>query len=157
MKDWEAAVAAMMYAKYSLSDAVTTIKTYKHAIYLIPAVILAFQKSNSFAATYIYNQGVQKGAVGISNNGSTNVVNMAKTTLQMVWMKAKAQQYADDDEIAGFYVFRGSTFDCPHLCDPQVGFHKKEDIGNFPPYHPHCCCGVMPIYKIKEETEEETE
>ena len=149
MKDWEAAIAAMMYAKMSVSEAVTTIKTHLHSIYTIPAVLAAFKIAERFAAKYIAQRGVQPGAVGISNNGSTNVVNMAKTTLQMTWMRSQALDF-EAQGAAGYYQLRGSDFPCD-ICDEEEGFH--EDINeiltkSYP--HPHCQCFRVPIY-INEE------
>lgn len=150
MKDWEAAIAAMMYAKMSLSEAVTTIKTYKHAIYIIPAVVTAFKIADKFTATYIYSRGVQAGAIGISNNGSTNVVNMAKTTLQMTWMRSQAMDFIKQGAV-GYYQLRGSNYNCDP-CDEETGFYT--DIGHLydsPLVHPHCCCFRIPIYKLEKE------
>lgn len=44
----------------------------------------------------------------------------------------------------GFYVFRTTGYDCP-ICDEQCGYlHPLTD--DTPPYHPHCCCAMVPAY-----------
>ena len=147
MKDWEAAIAAMRYAGLDAAKASTRIKTYLHQIYNMPEVRSAFRRWQEFAATYIRSRGVQYGAVGISNNGSTNVVNMAKNTLQMAWMRNLYDEYIDGGA-AGYLVFRGSDYHCD-WCQGivDVGFHTIDDYESFPPQHSRCTCWVLPVYK----------
>lgn len=144
MKDLEAAVAALKFAQATMSEAITSVKTHLHTIYTMPEVITAFKEASTFAATYIQSMGVQKGGVGLSNNGSTNVTNMAKLTLQMAWMRSRRLEM-EDDGVPGYYVLRGSNYPCS-LCDSKVGFHPITDTEDYPPYHGHCCCFVVPIY-----------
>lgn len=154
MKDWEAAIATLRYANVSMATAVTKVKSYLHSIYTMPEVRAAFKNADDFNATYIRSRGVQKGGVGLSNNGSTNVTNMAKITLQMAWMKEQSMEYKEEGA-AGYYVLRGSSYPC-ELCDSMVGFHKMEDIESYPPYHGHCCCYVVPVYnKERKKTNNE--
>lgn len=154
MKDWETAIAALRYANVAMAAAVTKVKSNLHSIYTMPEVRETFDHAEDFNATYIRNKGVQKGAVGISNNGSTNVTNMAKLTLQMAWMKELSMEH-EDDGAAGYYVLRGSSYPC-ETCDSMVGFHKMEDIDGYPPYHGHCCCYVIPIFPAETKVEETT-
>ena len=144
MKDLEAAVAALRYAKVAMSDAVTKVKSFLHTIYTMPEVSAAFKEASTFAATYIQSRGVQKGGVGLSNNGSTNVTNMARITLQMAWMRSHRLDM-EEDGAAGYYVLRGSNYPCS-LCDSKVGFHPITNTEDFPPFHGHCCCITIPIY-----------
>lgn len=151
LADWEAAIAAMAAAEILLSKAVTTIKTFLHSIYTIPAMLAAFKHYTDFAATYIRSRGVQYGAVGLSNNGSTNVVNMGRFTLQMAWMRAQAMDF-EEKGASGYYQLRGSGYNCD-VCDAETGFHQ--DIGEiyskaYP--HPNCMCFRVPIYS-KEQME----
>lgn len=146
MKDMEAAVAALRFAGVGSTDAVTKVKAHLHTIYTMPEVISAFKEASSFAATFIHSRGIQKGGVGLSNNGSTNVTNMARLTLQMVWMRGRRMEM-EEEGAAGFYVLRGSNYPCD-LCDSKVGFHLIRDTEDFPPYHGHCCCYVIPIYHV---------
>lgn len=150
MKDWEAAIAALRFANVSLADAVTKIKTHLHTIYTMPEVLAAFRKSSEFTATYIRNKGVQQGGVGLSNNGSTNVTNMARITLQMVWMRSQAMDF-NENGAAGYYQLRGSNYPCS-VCDDETGFYTNiEDLYSKPYPHPHCMCYRIPIYGLKEE------
>lgn len=148
MKDLEAAIAALRFADATMTDAVTKVKTNLHTIYTMPEVMAAFKNASEFAATYIQSRGVQKGGVGLSNNGSTNVTNMARLTLQMVWMRSRRLEM-EEDGAAGFYVLRGSNYPCDY-CDSKVGFHPMTDIDYFPPFHGHCCCYVVPIFTITD-------
>lgn len=145
LRDWESAIAALRFADVPLSSAVTKGKTFMHSIYTMPEVISAFKRAEDFNATYIRKRGVQEGAVGISNNGSTNVVNMAKTTLQMAWMRNLVLDY-EESGAAGIYILRGSNFPCT-LCDDVCGFHSVNDAQGILPVHPHCCCYAIPIYQ----------
>lgn len=154
MKDWETAIAALRYANVAMAAAVTKVKSHLHSIYTMPEVRATFDHAEDFNAKYIRNKGVQKGAVGISNNGSTNVTNMAKLTLQMAWMKELSMEN-EEDGAAGYYVLRGSSYPC-ETCDSMVGFHKMEDIDGYPPYHGHCCCYVIPIFHAETKVEETT-
>lgn len=148
MKDLEAAIAALRFADATIGDAVTKVKTNLHTIYTMPEVMAAFKNASEFAATYIQSRGVQKGGVGLSNNGSTNVTNMARLTLQMVWMRSRRLEM-EEDGAAGFYVLRGSNYPCDY-CDSKVGFHPITDIDYFPPFHGHCCCYVVPIFTLTD-------
>lgn len=154
MKDWEAAIAALRYANVAMADAVTKVKSNLHSIYTMPEVTAAFKHADEFNATYIQSRGVMAGGVGLSNNGSTNVINMAKLTLQMAWMREHGMEL-DESGAAGYYVLRGSSYPCD-LCDSMVGFHKMEDIEGYPPYHGHCCCYVIPIFPAETKDEETT-
>jgi hypothetical protein len=144
MKDIEVAVAALKYASIPLAQAITKAKTHLHTIYVMPEVQQAFKQAESFTATYIRSRGVVKGNVGLSNNGSTNVTNMAKTTLQMVWMRSQVMDYKEQGAI-GLYVLRGSSYPCA-LCDDNCGFHPIEESYGVLPVHPSCCCYAIPVF-----------
>ena len=147
MKDLEAAVAALRYANATMAEAVTKVKTHLHTIYTMPEVVAAFKEASTFAATYIQSKGVQKGVVGLPKNGSTNVTKMARVTLQMAWMRSYRMDFEESGAV-GFYVLRGSSYPCS-LCDSKVGFHVIDETDCFPPFHPNCCCYVIPIQGIE--------
>lgn len=150
MKDWEAAIAALRYANVQMADAVTKLKSHLHSIYTMPEIISAFKHANDFKATYIRSRGVMQGGVGLSNNGSTNVTNMSRTTLQMAWMRQQGIDFSENGAV-GYYQLRGSSYPC-ETCDNEVGFHEGfEDIFEKPYPHPHCCCYRIPIYLIENE------
>lgn len=144
MKDIEAAVAALKFANVPLAQAITKAKTHLHTIYVMAEVQQAFKQAESFTATYIRSRGVVKGNVGLSNNGSTNVTNMAKTTLQMVWMRSQVMDYKEQGA-AGLYVLRGSSYPCSP-CDDNCGFHPIEESYGVLPVHPSCCCYAIPVF-----------
>ena len=151
MKDFEAAIAAMRFMGVKLSDAVTKLKTYMHSVYTMPEVLTAFRRRQNFNAAYIRLGGVQPGAVGLSNNGSTNVTNMATITSQMAWMREQGIQMRESGA-SGYYQLRGSTFNCD-LCDDEVGFHPNLDEIETAPYpHPHCKCYRVPIYPVEDSS-----
>lgn len=150
LKDLEAAVAAMRFAKIPLAQAITKAKTHLHTIYTMPEVMAAFKQAESFTATYIRNRGVAKGNVGLSNNGSTNVTNMANITLQMVWMRSQAMDFKEQGAV-GYYQLRGSNYICD-ICDDEVGFHLGvADIYLNPLPHPRCACYRIPIYRTENK------
>lgn len=144
MKDIESAVAALKFANIPLAQAITKAKTHLHTIYTMPEVQQAFKQADSFNATYIRSRGVVKGNVGLSNNGSTNVTNMAKTTLQMVWMRSQVMDCKEQGAV-GIYVLRGSGYPCSP-CDDNCGFHPIEESYGVLPVHPSCCCYAIPIF-----------
>lgn len=149
MKDWEAAISALRYANVDMGTATTKIKTYLHSIYTMPEVVTAFKDAEDFNATYIRSRGVVRGGVGLSNNGSTNVTNMARTTLQMAWMREQGIEFEESGAV-GYYQLRGSSYPCS-ICDAEVGFHEGlEEIYTKPYPHPHCCCYRIPIFPIEE-------
>lgn len=143
LKDLEAAIAAVRYAGLNAARASVRVKTYLHQIYNMPEIKSAFKRWQEFAATYIRSRGVQYGAVGISNNGSTNVTNMAKITLQMAWMKAQMDDFGERGAI-GYIQMRGSNYNCD-ICDAEAGFHYglPENL-DWP--HPNCQCYRIPVF-----------
>ena len=156
MKDWEAAIAALRFANVAMADAVTKVKSNLHSIYTLPEVTAAFKHADDFNATYIQSHGVMAGGVGLSNNGSTNVTNMARLTLQMAWMREQGIEF-DESGAAGYYQLRGSAYPCS-VCDDEVGFHKGlEDLYTKPYPHPHCCCYRIPIFALEGEGNADTE
>ena len=161
--DLEAIIAAMKLsmennAKLSSAAVVAKIKSSQHSIYTTPEVKSAMSAKNLAAmqATYIRTRGnhsfdgVPLSSVGVSNSNANNVVNLAKTTMAMAWMKNLAATFQDNDEVVGYWVARGSSYDCK-ICNSQVGFHKKDDLGGLPLYHSHCCCVAIPIYGAGSE------
>lgn len=155
MKDWEAAIAALRFANVAMADAVTKVKSNLHSIYTMPEVTAAFKNANEFTATYIRSRGVMQGGVGLSNNGSTNVTNMARITLQMAWMREQGIEFGENGA-AGYYQLRGSSYPCA-ICDDEVGFHLGLEGLYMEPYpHPHCCCYRIPIFPLEDDIEKES-
>ena len=145
MKDVEAAVAALRKSEVALAAAITKVKSNLHTIYTMPEVQAAFKTASSFNAAYIRTRGVVKGNVGLSNNGSTNVTNMAKITLEMAWNRSQVMDFQEQGAV-GYYQLRGSLYPC-EACDDEVGFHLGlEEIFESPLVHPHCCCYRVPVF-----------
>lgn len=145
LKDIEASVAAFRYSNVKLADAIAKIRTNLHTIYTMPEIRKAFLRAEEFMATYIRSRGVQYGGVGLSNNGSTNVTNMAKITLQMAWMREQGMEFEEKGAV-GYWQGRGSLYNCD-VCDEETGFHP--DIAeiyekSYP--HPHCQCWRVPVF-----------
>ena len=147
LKDWEAAIAALRWAKISQTRAISIIRSNLHSIYLIAQVRAAIKSPQKFAATFIKYGGVMPGGRGLSNNGSTNVTNMAAITLQMAWNKEQETEFKENGAV-GFYQMRGSNYPCD-ICDMEVGYHLG-DMDEKPLVHPHCQCIRIPIYNKEE-------
>lgn len=143
--DMEAAIAAMVQAKVSLTDAVTKIKSGLHAVYMIPEVRAAFSRSVMMQARNIRTKGVKKGNVGNSNSEANNIIRFGEITVQMAWMHYQLTEYQEQGA-AGYYVFRGSNYPCENLCDLHTGFHPITDTESYPPQHGHCMCYAVPVF-----------
>ena len=151
--DIEAMIAAYKYAGYSLPMALVKAKNAYRNVYQQPEVKAAY-KVPTMKAMYIKSKGIhydfQTGiaTVGLSSNGSTNVIYLAETTLNMTWMRSEAMDYKEKGT-TGYYQLRGSNYPC-QLCDSEVGFHLGIDnIINDPYPHPHCMCYRIPIYSLQ--------
>lgn len=144
MRDFEAALAALAYADCDMATAVGRLKQYKHQIWNMPEMRNAFRHKDDFESELIRTKGVTEDAVGLSSSGATNVTRMARTTLEMTWMRSLRMSY-EEDGAAGYYVVRGSKYPC-ELCDSMCGFHPIKDTKGFPPYHPRCCCIALPVF-----------
>lgn len=145
--DTEAQIAAMMLAGKKQTEAISRIISTKKTVYSSPEMLAAFDKRTE--ASYIRLRGVHPGNVGLSSSGALNVINFAKQTAVLGWMRALYRRYKEK-RVDGFYVLRGSNFDCP-LCDSFVGFHEMDKVDAFPPYHNACCCYVIPVYQMTQQ------
>lgn len=158
--DLEALVASMKLAGVESGKAQTKIAAALLSVYTTPEVVRAM-KAPGMKAVYLVSKGVhydigtQHPSVGLSNNGAKNVINMAKITVAMAWMRTQAIKFLEEGAV-GYYQLRGSLYPCDS-CDREVGFHLGlEGIMEKPLVHPHCCCYRVPIYAI-EEAEQLTE
>lgn len=158
--DLEALVAAYKLRmennpSFKQSTAITQIKSAQHSVYTTPTVVSAMRGVNQMQARYIRTHGVHKDdvplpIVGSSNSNANNVISMAKQTVQMAWMRELILEARDDDSIAGYYVARGSSYDCPY-CDSRCGFTPITNLDNLPPAHGACRCYAIPIYNRDKE------
>ena len=148
--DIEALIAAYKYAGYNMPTALVKAKNAYRNVYQQPEVKAAY-KVPTMQAMYIRSKGIhydfQTGiaTVGLSANGSTNVIYLAETTLKMAWNRSEALDFKEKGAV-GYYQLRGSNYPC-QMCDAEVGFHLSVDgIINDPMIHPHCACYRIPIY-----------
>lgn len=148
--DLEAQIAAMKMAGYGQQKAVERVLSTLTSVYSSPEVIGAIMRPLRGAAFYIRQGGVHHGNVGQSSSGINNVISMVKTTLAMVWQRALFYIYRLRGA-SGYLTLRGSDYDCGKICDTKTGFHKLDDKSGYPPFHPHCYCYIVPVYK-KEQT-----
>lgn len=85
-------------------------------------------------------------AVGIGNSfkvGSSTWM-LLNTTAMRAYNDALAMKWSYGGKIVGYYVFRGSDYDCP-ACDEQCGFiHPLTEM--VLPVHPRCLCFCVEAY-----------
>lgn len=146
-RDIEAMIIACRMANLDRTKAIARIRSNLKSVYTIPEMKYAFAHAAEQKNVFIRSHGVKHGYRGNSNSEAVNIERMAKYTVQKTWMHQQYENYKANDEIEGYYVFRGSTFPC-QICDDQCYFHPIEDMDGFPPFHPSCCCGTVPV-KIK--------
>lgn len=144
-KDVEALVASMKYAGYDVNKAVNRSKSILHTLYTSPEVLAAMKSGKMFNAEGIISGGTKydpfthKPSVGLSKYGATNLVTMARSTLAKAWMKSLFLE-KEEDGMTGYYVFRGSTYSCPNICDMQTGWFHTMSSGMVLPMHSNCYC-----------------
>jgi hypothetical protein len=64
---------------------------------------------------------------------------MARSTLAKAWMESLFLE-KEEDGMTGYYVFRGSTYSCPNICDMQTGWFHPMSSGMVLPIHSNCYC-----------------
>lgn len=144
-KDVEALVAAMRYAKYDVNKAVIRALPMLHTLYVSPEVMAAIKSGKPFSADGIrtggtkYDPFTHRPTVGLSKYGATNLVTMARSTLAKTWMKSEFME-AEDEGMGGYYVFRGSSYPCSHICDLECGWFHPMSRGMVLPLHANCYC-----------------
>ena len=134
----------MKYAGYDVNKAVNRSKSILHTLYTSPEVLAAMKSGKMFNADGITSGGTKydpfthKPSVGLSKYGATNLVTMARSTLAKTWMKSEFME-AEDEGMGGYYVFRGSSYPCSHICDLVC------------PLHSSCQCWVLYVKSDKGE------
>lgn len=158
--DLEAIIASMKLAmennaNFSPSTAISKIKSSQHSIYNTPEVNYAMSAKNLaiMQATYIRthgnhsSDGVPLSSVGVSNSNANNVVNMAKNTMAMAWMRGQLMEF-ESMGAEYYYQLRGSSYPCT-VCDNDVGLHRGS-VSNEEYPHPSCKCFRVPIYTVEQ-------
>lgn len=157
-KDVEALVAAMRYAKYDVNKAVLRALPILHTLYVSPEVMAAMKSGKSFSADGIrtggtkYDPFTHRPTVGLSKYGATNLVTMARSTLAKTWMKSEFME-AEDEGMGGYYVFRGSSYPCSHICDLECGWFHPMSRGMVLPLHANCYCFAVFVKSDQGEIE----
>lgn len=157
--DLEALIAAIKLSMENNSNltksaAIAKIKSSLHSVYATPEVRLAMSKKNIIAmqAMYLLSHGnhsvdnVPLSSIGASSSNAVNVINMAKTTMNMAWMREQLMEF-ESSNVEYYYQQRGSSYPCS-LCDAEVGLHKADINEEYP--HPNCKCWRVPIFTIEQ-------
>lgn len=162
--DLEAIIAAYKLrmegnSKLTSAAVVSQIKASQHSVYTNPAVVAAMSAKNigQMQAKYIRSHGNHKGDgvplsyVGVSNSNANNVVNMAKITMQMAWMREELMDFKDSGAKA-YIQLRGSMYPCS-ICDEATGVYEGDlnAMLSRPFVHPSCMCYRVPLYNIDED------
>ena len=111
----------------------------------VEALVAAMKSGKMFNAEGIISGGTKydpfthKPSVGLSKYGATNLVTMARSTLAKAWMESLFLE-KEEDGMVGYYVFRGSTYSCPNICDMQTGWFHPMSGGMVLPIHSNCYC-----------------
>ena len=145
MRDVEAMVVAARKAGMDVSRASAAARNAIHDVYGMPGMKEVFAEPHAYKSLNIRAKGVKKGNRGSSNSEANNIIRMAKTTIQMAWMRQMRKNY-EKEGAEGFMCFRGSTFHCP-ICDDVCNKFYSIDSQMPLPVHPSCCCYAIPVYQ----------
>jgi len=127
------AIAALSLLEVASNSWVSSISGNIKDIYNSPFVRAVTKERLSYFSPKGYGKGVPHNmAVAIDILGKQEIAN--------AWMEYEYEEEKKDGAV-GFYVYRGSSYDCP-LCDSYVGYHdiSKEGIV---PVHANCMCYVV--------------
>jgi hypothetical protein len=131
------ACAALMLMSVPFAQWVVSITSNIRDLFNSPFVKGASREKVSYFSPRGFGQGVP-------NNMSVAIENLGKHEIAQAWMLYD-HETAVRDGAKGFYVYRGSSYDCPE-CDSHVGYHKVTDMSALPPIHHHCYCFVVYEY-----------
>lgn len=81
---------------------------------------------------------------GYYKNAYRNIVRNASQLIALAWGQAE-QEYGQDSGAIGYFVHRGSSYNC-QVCDDLCGY--VHDITTMViPAHPRCCCRAEFVFK----------
>ena len=80
---------------------------------------------------------------GVDSDPIEGMTLTEQQAINEAFQHATLLKFRKDDEVIGYRVVRGSTYDCP-LCDELcVGIHPLYE--EVLPAHPRCCCRMVPV------------
>lgn len=121
---------------YSESQILSSIRTgYKDPYHT--SVVTKAQRKEINIATPSYGKGIFR-------NAYENIVRNASQVISIAWGKAE-QEYGKENGAVGYYVHRGSSYNCP-VCDDLCGYlHSLKTM--VVPAHVNCVCRVELVFK----------
>lgn len=152
LRQAEALIAAYKAAGLSVDDAVKKIRPQISAFNTSPELQEALKNKSAYTAAYIANGGKatfpdgSPNVKGVPVDGYNAIKLLFGTAVAQIWMRNQLQEMQQLEDCMGYYVLRGSNYNCA-LCDSYVGYHEKTDIESLPPYHPNCHCYIIKVYK----------
>lgn len=156
LRQTEALIAVYLAGGVPLSRALNRIGNDLHHFQNTPEIRDAVRHPQDFSAPYIRNGGKatfpdgSDNVSGVPVDGVSALQLLEGTAVERTWMEELQRQMQDNPECIGFYVLRGSNYNCDH-CDSHVGYHDKEELDELPLYHPHCYCYTVPVYSNGEK------
>ncbi|NDV68606.1 hypothetical protein [Dysgonomonas sp. 25] len=107
-----------------------------------PLILEAIRKQGYKAEVIL-----QKGNLNKKNkykSAHNNLVRLRQDSTMRAYNHAINSIWLNNQNIAGWYTVRGSSYPCA-VCDDHIGeFHSKDEF--FYGWHPRCCCIMLPIY-----------
>jgi len=152
LRQVEALSAAMLYAGVPRGSAVGAVRTLLPSFPDVSEFREILPHRMEFAAPYVRNGGKATFPDGSDNvrgvpvDGYDAIRLLFGAAVAKVWMRNQVIGMREREDCAGFYVLRGSDFNCS-LCDSFVGYHDKYEEDSMPPYHPSCCCYAITVYR----------
>lgn len=83
---------------------------------------------------------------GYYRNAYQNIVRNASQVIALAWGQAE-QEYGQENKAIGYFVHRGSSYNCP-VCDDLCGYIHPLDTMVIPA-HPNCACRVELVFRRK--------
>lgn len=123
---------------YSESQILSAVRTgYKDPYHA--SVVTKAQRKEINIATPSYGKGIFR-------NAYENIVRNATQVISLAWGLAE-QEYGKENGAVGYYVHRGSSYNCP-VCDDLCGYlHSLKTM--VVPAHVNCVCRVELVFKEK--------
>lgn len=121
---------------YSESQILSSVRTgYKDPYHA--SVVTKAQRKDINIATPSYGKGYYR-------NAYENIVRNATQVISLAWGLAE-QEYGKENGAVGYYVHRGSSYNCP-VCDDLCGYlHSLKTM--VVPAHVNCVCRVELVFK----------